>query len=239
MIPKTIHYCWFGNGKFPKLAQKCLESWKKFCPDYEIICWNEEKFDLNINTYVKEAYENKKYAFVTDYVRLYVLYNYGGIYMDTDVEVLKSLDEFLQHKAFSGFENETDIPTGIMGSEKGVKIFKELLNYYESIHFKKKDGTLDITSNVTTITNIMKNKGLKQNNELQTVEEFTLYPKEYFCPIDYPTKTKTITENTYTIHWFSGSWVSNKDKAKIRTYNILVKIFGQNTINKILVKKRK
>ena len=132
MIPKKIYYCWFGGKPLPKLAKKCIKSWKKFLPDYEIIECNENNFDLNCCDYVREAYDNKKYAFVTDYVRLYMLYKEGGIYMDTDVEVLKNLDCFLNEKAFSGFENEKYVPTGLMASEKGNEIIGELLNYYDN-----------------------------------------------------------------------------------------------------------
>ena len=123
MIPKKIHYCWFGRGEKPELAKKCIKSWKIYCPNYEIIEWNEENFDINSNQYLKEAYENKKYAFVTDYVRLFVLYTQGGIYMDTDVEVIKPLDEYLHHEAVSGFENTTQIPTGLMACREGFPLF--------------------------------------------------------------------------------------------------------------------
>ena len=121
MIPKIIHYCWFGRGEMPPLAKKCIKSWKKYCPDYEIKEWNEDNFDLDMYPYAREAYDNRKFAFVTDVVRLYAIYTEGGIYMDTDVEVLKPLDSFLKHIAFSGYENDTLVPTGIMASEKGAK----------------------------------------------------------------------------------------------------------------------
>ena len=140
MIPKIIHYCWFGRNPLPPLAKKCIASWKKHLPEYEIKEWNEDNFDLDMFPYDREAYDNRKFAFVTDIVRLYALYNEGGIYMDTDVEVLKSLDGFLHHTAFSGFENETDVPTGIMASEKGGLWAKENLEYYNGRHFVKSDG---------------------------------------------------------------------------------------------------
>ena len=138
--------------------------------------------------------------------------------MDTDVEVIKKIDEFLTLKAFSGFESINSVPTGIMGSEPKVKIFKEFLDYYENKAFITENGKMDTTTNVTTITNIMSNKGLNKNNKLQTVEELTLYPKEYFCPIEYGTNKKNITQNTYTIHWFAGSWVPKKEKIRIKIY---------------------
>ena len=233
MIPKKIHYCWFGGKDLPKLAKKCINSWKKYCPDYEIVRWDENSFDLSSNIYVKEAYESKKYAFVTDYVRLYALYTQGGIYMDTDVEVLKNLDQFLKDKSFSGFETDTTIPTGIMGSESGTEIFKELLDYYKDKHFIQEDGSIDMTTNVTIITDMMSKKGFTPNNKLQTVEEFTLYPKEYFCPIDYQTKKKNITDNTYTIHWFAGSWIPKKDKIKFKVYKTAEKILGKENAHKV------
>ena len=128
MIPKIIHYCWYGGKELPGLAMYCIESWKKFCPDYKIIRWDETNTNLQENEYIKEAYENKKWAFITDYVRLKVLYEIGGVYMDTDVELVGTLDPFLNHEAFSGFENSTQIPTGIMAAQKGQPFFKQLLN---------------------------------------------------------------------------------------------------------------
>lgn len=233
MIPKKIHYCWFGGKKLPKLARKCIDSWKKKCPDYEIIEWNESNFDLNSNTYVKEAFENKKWAFITDYVRLYVLYNYGGVYMDTDVEVIKNIDKFLDNKAFSGFENIDYVPTGIMASEKHNKLIKELMDYYNDRHFVMSDGKLDLKSNTETITEILSTKGLVKNNEFQVIEGFALYPNDYFCPVDHATKKLRKTKNTYTIHWFSGSWVDGKTKFKIKVWNICSAIIGEKNMHKI------
>ena len=153
MIPKKIHYCWFGGKELPELAKKCIASWEKFCPDYEIIRWDESNFNINICKYVTEAYQNKKFAFVTDYVRLYAMHTQGGIYMDTDVELTKNLDIFLDNQGFSGFESEEHIPTGIMASEKGFSLFEELLSYYTDRSFVKEDGALDTTTNVEIITN--------------------------------------------------------------------------------------
>mgnify|MGYP002610756654 FL=1 len=159
-IPKVIHYCWFGGNPLPPLAQKCIASWKEYCPDYEIIEWNETNFDLNFNAYVQEAYQAQKWAFITDVVRLYVLCHYGGIYRDKDVEVLKSLDPILSYNGVSGFESETQIPTGLMACRAGHPLFQELLNDYENDHFVKADGSFDLTTNVTRITNTLLKYGL-------------------------------------------------------------------------------
>lgn len=222
MIPKKIHYCWFGRNPLPKLAQKCISSWHKYLPDYEIKEWNEDNFDIDSNVYVKEAYEAKKYAFVTDYVRLFALFHEGGIYMDTDVEVIKSLNGFLNHIAFSGFEDDKNVPTGIMACEKGALWAKENLEYYKDKHFVKINGELDLTTNVQTITQYMTAKGLIQNNTYQDFSGLiTIYPKEYFCPKSYRTGNIELTNNTYTIHHFAASWISNRDKLKYKIYKII------------------
>ena len=217
MIEKTIHYCWFGGNPLPELAVKCIDSWKKFCPDYKIIEWNEDNFNLEECSYVKEAYENKKWAFITDYVRLYVLYNYGGIYMDTDVEVIASLDKFLDNKGFSGFENEESVPTGIMAAESGNPFIGDLLEDYKDRHFILEDGKMDMTTNVETITNLAVNRGLKLNNTKQVIKDFTFYPKDYFCPKDSRTLKIKLTKNTATIHHFAGSW-GNQSGRKLKDF---------------------
>ncbi len=217
MIPKVIHYCWFGRNPLPPLAQRCIESWRKYCPDYEIKEWNEDNFPMDFNDYVREAYEAKKWAFITDVVRLYAMVTEGGIYMDTDVEVIKPLDSLLQYEAVSGFESPTQIPTGLMACRDGFPLFKELLDEYNGIHFRRADGTLDTTTNVKRITATCLKYGLQLNNQLQTVNGFTLLPKDYLCPKDYATKKVRLTANTLCIHHFDGSWETPKQ----RYYNSL------------------
>lgn len=226
-IPKIIHYCWFGRNPLPELAQKCMASWRKYCPDYEIIEWNEDNFDTHCCAYVEEAYEAKRWAFVSDVARLYALVKDGGIYMDTDVEVLKPLDELLKYEAVSGFENDTQIPTGLMAACKGQKLFAEFLHEYDYIHFKRSDGSLDLTTNVIRITNICQKYGFIANNTFQTLNGFTLLPKDYLCPKDYDTKEVHLTDNTLTIHHFDGSWHTDED----RYYSVL-----KNKIQKIILK---
>lgn len=230
-IPKKIHYCWFGGNPLPEKAKKCIESWKKFLPDYEIIQWDETNFDFSINDYVREAYENKKWAFITDYVRLFVLYNYGGIYMDTDVEVLKNLDEFLTLPAFSGFEDYEHIPTGIIGARKNNCWIKYLLDYYNDKHFIV-NGKIDYTTNVIIITNMTREKyDLKLNNTFQKTKDIVIYPSDYFCPKDHLTGKINLTDNTYCIHHFSGSWLSKKMKFREKVFRIIYKIFGDKISN--------
>lgn len=235
MIPKIIHYCWFGNNPLPKLAEKCIESWKKHLPDYELYLWNEKNFDVNSVPYVKEAYELKKYAFVTDYVRLFALLHQGGVYMDTDVEVIKNLDSFLNLPAFSGFETDIYVPTGIMASEKGGEWVKEQIQYYSGRNFLKPDGQPDMTSNVLIISKIMSDNGFVLKNGYQVYKNcMHIFPKDYFCPKS-GTGTITLTKNTHCIHHFASSWQPRR--VRIKKY-IFHKILG-STITDFLVKQKR
>ncbi|MBD2752581.1 glycosyltransferase family 32 protein [Spirosoma validum] len=214
MIPKIIHYCWFGRGKMPAKAMYCIESWKKYLPDYELYLWNEDTFDVHQVRYVKQAYEARKFAFVTDYVRLYALYHVGGVYMDTDVEVLKSLDTLLNLPGFSGFESDTDIPTGIMAVEQHNPWAKEQLDYYTDRPFLNDDTSFDYTTNVEIISRSMQANGFLLNNTYQVYRDcMHIFPKDYFCP-----KTRAgeiiLTPNTYCIHHFEGSWQPVQYKLK-------------------------
>ena len=231
MIPKTIHYCWFGRGKKPEKIVKCINSWKKHLSDYEFVEWNEDNFDITSNLFVKEAYESKKYAFVSDYVRLYALYNFGGIYMDTDVEVLKPLDRFLEHSAFSGFEDEKYVPTGIIGAEKGNLWIKDLLERYKNMSFIKKDGSFNMTTNTEYITESCLKAGLIQNGKQQTLKNgVTFYSRTYFCPYDYGTGENFISENTYTIHHFAKTWLPWHVRYRTKLKLFLFKIFGKQSM---------
>ena len=233
MIPKIIHYCWFGSGEKPELAVKCIDSWKRYLPDYELKEWNEDIFDINQNQYVREAYENRKFAFVTDYVRLYAIYTEGGVYMDTDVEVVGSYNQFLHHHAFSGFETDGNVPTGMMAAEKGSVWAKELLDQYQDRVFVLSDGCFDMTTNTTVITNYMLGKGLILNNQYQDFPGLcTMYPADFFCPKDHRTGKIRCTKNTVCIHHFAGSWLNHSFWTDLRhnIKTILVKICGEKLI---------
>lgn len=220
-IPKIIHYCWFGKGEKPELAKKCIESWKKYCSDYEIKEWNEDKFDINSNEYVRQAYEAKKFAFVADYVRLYVLCQEGGIYLDTDVEIIKPIDKFLENKAFAGFESRHALLTGVIAAEKNNPWIQDLFSMYKDLKFIDEQGKMDLTTNVVRITELSeKEYGLNLESSHQTLKNgiVTIYPYDYFCAKDYDTDKICITENTHTIHHFSASWHGEKEKKQAEKY---------------------
>ena len=232
-IPKIIHYCWFGKNPHPPLIKECMDSWRKVLPEYKVIEWNEENFDITENQYVREAYENKKWAFVTDYVRLKVLYEYGGIYLDSDVEVLKPIDIFLKDECFSGFESRDMVPTAIMGSKPGAGFIKQLLSYYANKTLINTDGTFDLTANTITITKICRDNGLILNGKKQIVNGFTLYPQKYFCPNSLVRIFNKKPISAYTIHHSMGSWGNNPKytrsfMARVKRYltGLLRKIIG-------------
>lgn len=212
-IPKIIHYCWFGRNPKPKLAEKCIQSWKKHCPDYQIIEWNEDNFDVaSAPAYVQQAYAAKRWAFVTDYVRLKAMVQMGGIYMDTDVEVIKPLDPYLQHRGFAGFENPGAIQTGLLACEKDFPLFREFMEYYHCNNFLKEDGSMDTTTNVHILTELCARYGLRRDGTRQTVEGFAVYPIDYFCPVDFETEKLHKTKNTVVIHWFAASWHTEQER---------------------------
>ena len=225
MIPKIIHYCWFGRNPLPKSAKRCIESWKKFMPDYEIKEWNEDNFDVNIIPFTKEAYSVNKYAYVSDYARLWILYHYGGVYFDTDVEVIRSMDDIIGCGPYMGFEkHETTPESRIMVNpglgfavEKGNAIIREIMNYYETHHYILEDGTIQQIPIVPITTEVLKKHGLQVSaTPIELENSITIYPWEYFCPIEYPMNRLQLTHNTHTIHHYTESWMSWKDKLVMR-----------------------
>lgn len=212
MIPKVIHWCWFGRGKLPYTARKCIRSWKRKLPDYEIKLWNEDNFDVHSCRYVEEAYAARKFAFVTDYVRLHALYTEGGVYMDSDVEVLKRIDRFLELPAFTGFESDVGCITGIMASEKGGSWVRDLLDGYRNRSFWNQDGSQNLTTNVEYTAELMKAKGADISSGFIEIPGYVMvFPRDYFCPKAWKTGAYTLTENTYVIHHFAASWWTRRD----------------------------
>jgi hypothetical protein len=230
MIPKKIHYCWFGRNPKPALFQRCIASWKKYCPDYEIIEWNEENFDLNCCDYVREAYDAKKWAFVTDYARLKIVHDQGGIYLDTDVELRKSLDPLLENGGFMGFDEKGIVATGLgFGAEAGNEIVGAFLKDYDDLPFVLPDGSFDLTPCPNRNTAVLEHLGMDLKTHDQVFMGMKFLPREYLCPMDYYTGKKTITQNTYSIHHYYSSWTSKVTKRTTR----IKRIIGLKWYNKL------
>lgn len=215
MIPHVIHYCWFGGNPLPDDAKKYIESWKKFCPDYEIKEWNETNFDVNCCSYVKDAYRAGKWAFVSDYARFSILYQYGGVYLDTDVEMIKSIDDIVANGAFMGIEAgpEVLVNSGLgMGAESHNDIFKTILDCYNTQSFYLEDGSINKTTVVTRVSEILYKRGYTASGKLEKVSDITIYPEDFFCPLNYFDGKMSITTNTRTIHHYSESWHNFAEK---------------------------
>ncbi len=232
MIPKKIHYCWFGGNPLPPLAIKCIESWKIYLPDYEIIEWNEANFDVNCTDYIREAYESKKWAFVSDYARFKILYEQGGLYFDTDVEIIKDISYIIKAGAFMGCEKEPGatvppVAPGLgLGVNPGLGLYKEILEDYKRAHFINPDGSLNLMTVVERTTNILAQHGLQSVNCVQTICGINIYPKEYFNPIEMDTGRLVITENTVSIHHYMASWESKENIFRGKVYRFLCRFFG-------------
>jgi mannosyltransferase OCH1-like enzyme len=238
MIPKTIHYCWFGGKPIPKEYQRYIDSWRKYMPDYEIKRWDESNFDVNAIDFTREAYGAGKFAYVSDYARLKILYEHGGVYFDTDVEVVASLEDILSAGPFMAFEKNSlaaseeclNVNPGLgFAIESGNGIVREILDDYESRHYIHPDGTLEQVTIVKITTDIFKKHGLKSSDAPVNIEGVTIYPWDYFCPIEFMSSRLEITDNTRTIHHYSASWMSWRDKMMMRKGRIgdkLRKILG-------------
>ena len=228
MIPKIIHYCWFGGNPLPSSAKKCIESWKKFFPQYEIKEWNESNFDVYCCDYVKEAYAAKKWAFVSDYARFWILYHEGGLYFDTDVEVIQDMSAIVERGAFMVCEGSNVRNPGLdlvvapglgLAAAPGLDLYKELLDHYEHIHFSINGDMAETVVDHTT--KLLKHHGWEGNGKIEKIADVYIYPPEYFCPMNYTTGKLNITENTYSIHWYTASWQSPYGRFKTKLQHIL------------------
>lgn len=232
MIEKKIHFCWFGGEKKPKKAIKCIESWKKYCPDYEFIEWNENSFDIDRYPYAKYCYENRKYAFLSDFVRLAAVYEHGGIYFDTDVELLRSPDELLCYEAFFGFETDDFVATGLgFGAEKGHEAVKAMLDEYLRLS-PDENGEYPIAGCPKLNTAALVPLGLKPNGKRQNVAGAEILPPDYLNPYDDPTGRLNITGNTLSIHWYSKSWLSKGAVLRSTLTKPFHRIFGKDCFEK-------
>lgn len=226
MIPKIIHYCWFGRAPLPELAQRCIASWRRYLPGYEIREWNEDNFNVSAIPYTAEAYAQGKYAFVSDYARFWILYKYGGIYFDTDVEVIRPMDDIIARGNFMGCETDSQnkaapaqsaggvaaqtVNPGLgLGVAPGLGLVRKMLDYYEGKHFEFRDGAGQETV-VHIATRILFENGMRDVQGMQLVDGVWIYPKEYFCPIDVTTMRVHLTENSRTIHHYAGTWIGGK-----------------------------
>ena len=248
MIPKKIHYCWFGGNPKPALAEKCIKSWKKYCPEYEIIEWNEDNYDHLKNDFMREAYEVKKWGFVPAYARLDIIYKYGGIYLDTDVEIVKPVDPLLEYRGFMGFESDNYLALGLgFGAEAGNEIIKALRDSYENRHFVNPDGSLNIIPSPQCDSAVLERMGVKRNGKLQEKDGFVFLPAEYLNPISLDTGKKRITGKTYSVHWYAGSWIPPEEKKenikkqkkalraerKGKRHDLVKRIIGAENYNKL------
>lgn len=226
-IPKIIHYCWFGNGEIPEQDKNYIEQWKKLCPDYIFMLWNEENFDVNNCSYTKQAASVAKWSFVTDYVRLFALYQYGGVYLDTDVEMIRRMDDLLCYDAFVGFENHSFVNNGsCLGATKHHPYLKELMTEYENTSFILEDGSFNLQESPRFMTELLVRHGMVANGKRQSLSLFEVFPSESFSPYDYKTGRIRITSNTYLIHHYHDTWHSAKERKIAKGMQLLRRVFG-------------
>jgi hypothetical protein len=237
-IPKKIHYCWFGGNPIPVHLQKFMESWSKFCPDYEIIKWEESNYDVNKNLYMKQAYKAKKWGFVPDYARLDIIYNYGGIYLDTDVELVKSLDDLLYDEMFCGFESNSYVALGLgFGAVMGHPILKTMMEQYEKLKFLNEDGSLNLIASPSYQSEILSQCGFKLNNKYQNINGVAVYPTEVFCPISVLKCVNHSNMNTHSIHHYEASWVMDSELKKMREFSMKLRRIFEKLENHSLSQK--
>ncbi len=236
MIPKIIHYCWFGKGELPEKAKKCIASWKQFCPDYELIQWSEDNYEIPDIPFLKKAYEDRKWSFVTDYIRLDVVYRMGGVYFDTDVELLKPLDNLLSYRAYFGFEEVNTVNTGLgFGAEKNCDILREMMGCYYSLPACQSDEEYIQYTCPIVQTPILKKRGLILDGITQMLGDVKIFSPEYLNPRDYLTGQLRKTENSISVHWYDASWQSLADQKVSELRHKLTPLFGVKNAWRIAV----
>ena len=240
MIPKTIHYCWFGRNPLPESARKCIDSWKRFFPDYQIKEWNEDNFDVECLPYVRDAYQAKKYAFVSDYARFWILYHHGGVYFDVDVEVIRSFDDILSKGPFWGIETETGasgkplVNPGLgIASGPGEELYATILKKYETLPFYVPDGSVSSYTMIPMISDLFFEMGLKGDGSVECLGGHYFYPRDYFNPLDSFTGRLCKTTNTRSIHWYMASWLPPEPAWKKKAKQIFHRIFGAGLSQRI------
>ena len=234
MIPKIIHYCWFGRNPLPASAQKCIASWRRFLPDYEIKEWNEDNFDVSIIPYTQQAYEAKKYAFVSDYARFWILYHYGGLYFDTDVEVIKSFDDIVEKGAFMGLEidgtkkdSKIAINPGLgIGAEVGLPIYQEILDGFAKLKFYDANGKRNNYTMIPMVTELFLLRGLIANGQIQQLYGITIYPQCFFNPYNSINGKLQLASETHSIHWYSATWMEPKRVYFVKIKRLIRKILS-------------
>lgn len=230
-IPKIIHYCWFGGSDLPEDVEECIASWKKYCPDYQIIRWDESNYDYNQYRFSREAYESRKWAFVSDVARLDVVFHYGGIYLDTDVELVKPLDCLLSEPAYMGFEQGRSVATGLgFGAEKGNSLIKENLDAYQTMSFVKDNGELNLIACPRITTEILERHGLVRKDEMQKLNGLTVFPTSYFAPMILADGSAELKPETISIHHFAASWTTEQEKQEMQRRRKIYTLFGRNAL---------
>ena len=252
-IPKIIHCCWFGSNEIPEKEHKCMESWKKYFPEHDVKLWNENNFDINENIFAKQAYEANHFAFVSDYVRTKVLYEYGGLYLDTDVEILQNFDSVLSKETcFLGFETRAKIGTAVMGFTPKHDVLKHFLKFYQSNNFRKKNGDINTIANVTILTDVLSKRGLIADGTSQTIDDIEVFQREYFYPKKISDSEFVISLQTIAVHKCSNSWMTERERSRgnnkiwinimrplLRFFrNLGLNIFGGEHIRQIEIKIR-
>lgn len=228
MIPKKIHYCWFGGKELPELAKKCIASWETYCPDYEIIRWDEGNFDLDGIPYTRWCYDNQKWAFLSDYVRLAVVAEYGGLYFDTDVELVRNPDELLQFEAFYGFENHSNVNTGQgFGAVAHHPTLEAMLREYLTLE-PDANGAFPVQACPALNTAALIPMGLALNGKRQNIAGAEILPGDFLNPYDDSTGSLNRTKNTVGIHWYSKSWISKGAQLRSRITRPFHRIFGKD-----------